>query len=253
MKWFLQFLSIGSVVIYTFLIIIDKRIADSAVENAIVSEAQSNQRRLSAWGPNLPNRSLGQDRRASLTTQQNEALALTPYRQSPRQYFDHQPASEDKLTASEMPAHPVSPGTNYHESIWVAVLLPARVHTGPSVDTPVTHFYAVGTPLHATRHWNDWIEVIEPGASKSGWIYRKYLGAISNSEQGQIASREAQEQSPVVQPVPAKRYAKASPAKRYANSIRSSKQSTRVKPVTARPIRGRTEMASLLQRAFSGY
>jgi len=45
MKWFLQFLSIGSVVIYTFLIIIDKRIPDSAVENAIVSEAQSNQRR----------------------------------------------------------------------------------------------------------------------------------------------------------------------------------------------------------------
>ena len=157
------------------------------------------------------------------------------------------------MAIPEKPAAAVSPGTNYHESIWVAVLLPARVHTGPSVDTPVTHFYAVGTPLHATRHWNDWIEVIEPGASKSGWIYRKYLGAISNSEQGQIASREAQEQSPVVQPVPAKRYAKASPAKRYANSIRSSKQSTRVKPVTSKPIRGRTVMASLLQRAFSGY
>ena len=69
----------------------------------------------------------------------------------------------------EKPAHAVSPGTNYHESIWVTVLLPARVHTGPSVDTPITHFYAVGTPLHATRYWNDWIEVIEPGASKSGW------------------------------------------------------------------------------------
>jgi hypothetical protein len=154
----------------------------------------------------------------------------------------------------EKPAHAVSPGTNYHESIWVTVLLPARVHTGPSVDTPITHFYAVGTPLHATRYWNDWIEVIEPGASKSGWIYRKYLGAISNSEQSKIASQEAQAQSRVAEAsVPAKRYAKAIPVKRDAKTIRSSKKSTGVKPVKPKPIRGRTEMASLLQRAFSGY
>jgi hypothetical protein len=151
------------------------------------------------------------------------------------------------------PATPVLPSTNYHESIWVTVLLPARVHTGPSVDTPISHFYAVGTPLHATRYWNDWIEVIEPGTWKSGWIYRKYLGDISNSEQSRIASQEVQGQNTVTQSVPAKRYAKASPAKRYANLKRFSKQSTRVKQATVKPIRGRTEMASLLQRAFSGY
>src|SRR5262252_5284440 len=74
-----------------------------------------------------------------------------------------------------------------HELTWVTLLLPARVHAGPSVD-----IYAVGTPLHARRYWNDWIEVVEPGTSKSGWIYRKYLGAISNYEQGKIASQEAQ-------------------------------------------------------------
>jgi hypothetical protein len=131
-----------------------------------------------------------------------------------------------------------------HELTWVTVLLPARVHAGPSVDTPITQFYAVGTPLHARRYWNDWIEVVEPGTSKSGWIYRKYLGAISNYEQGKIASQEAQAQRSVARPVS---------AKRYAHIRRSSKQSTRVKQVAARPIRGKTEMASLLQRAFSGY
>lgn len=151
----------------------------------------------------------------------------------------------------EKPAHAVSPGTNYHESIWVTVLLPARVHSGPSVDTPIIRFYAVGTPLHVTRYWNDWIEVSEPGASKSGWIYRKYLGAISNSEQ-KIASQEVQAQNAVAHSVPAKRYVEANPTKRYANNVRS-KQSTRAKPGAARPIRARTEMASLLQRAFSGY
>jgi len=140
-----------------------------------------------------------------------------------------------------------------HELTWVTVLLPARVHTGPSVDTPITQFYAVGTPLHARRYWNDWIEVVEPGTSKSGWIYRKYLGAISNFEEGKIASREAQAQRPVAQQVPVKRYAKAVPVKRYENIRRSSKQSTHVKQVAARPIHGQSEMASLLQRAFSGY
>jgi hypothetical protein len=163
----------------------------------------------------------------------------------------------------EKPAAAVLPETPYHESTWVMVLLPARVHTGPSVDTPISHFYPVGTPLRTTRYRRDWFEIIEPSTSKSGWIYRKYLGAISDSEQSKIASQETQAQSAVteapvpaqryVKAIPVKRYAKAIPVKRYANTIRSSKQPTRVKPVTPKPIRGRTEIASLLQRAFSGY
>ena len=163
----------------------------------------------------------------------------------------------------EKPAAAVFPETPYHESTWVMVLIPARVHTGPSVDTPTSHFYPVGTPLRATRYQRDWFEIIEPSTSKTGWIYRKYLGAISDSEQSKIASQEAQGQSPAAEAsvpaksyakaIPVKRYAKAIPVKRYANTIRSSKQSTRVNPVTQKPIRSRTELASLLQRAFSGY
>ena len=157
------------------------------------------------------------------------------------------------LATIEKPAAAVLPETPYHQSTWVMVLLPARVHTGPSVDTPISHFYPVGTPLRATRYQPDWFEIIEPSTSKTGWIYRKYLGAISDSEQTKIAAQEAQGQSPVDQvSVPVKRYAKAIPVKRYADT-RSSKQSNRVKPVTPKPIRGRTELASLLQRAFSGY
>jgi hypothetical protein len=136
----------------------------------------------------------------------------------------------------------------------MTVLLPARVHSGPSVDTPIIRFYAVGTPLRATRYRDEWFEIIEPSTSKSGWIYRKYLGAISNSEQSKIASQEAQAQSGVAEAsVPAKRYAKAIPVKRDAKTIRSWKKSTGVKPVKPKRLRGRNEMASLLQRAFSGY
>jgi hypothetical protein len=149
------------------------------------------------------------------------------------------PAITEKSAASVLPETP------YHESTWVKVLLPTRVHDGPSVETPIIRFYAVGTPLRVAGYRQDWFEIIEPSTSKSGWIYRKYLGSISNSEQSKIASQEAQAQSPVAEP--------SVPAKRYANTTRSSKKSTGVKPVKPKPIRGRTEIASLLQRAFSGY
>jgi hypothetical protein len=181
---------------------------------------------------------------------------------STKQAISVHPSNEvpnEALAIIEKPAAAVLPETPYHESTWVMVLIPARVHTGPSVDTPIIQFYPVGTPLRATRYQRDWFEIIEPSTSKTGWIYRKYLGAISDSEQSKIASQEAQGQGPVAvrvkryaKAIPVKRYAKAIPVKRYADA-RSSKQSTRVKPVTPKPIRGRTEMASLLQRAFSGY
>jgi len=186
--------------------------------------------------------------------------------------------TNNPVAITERPSHSVPPAPS-HESSWVMVLFPARVHTGPSVDTPTIHFYAVGTPLRAVRYRNDWFEITEPSTSKSGWIYRKYLGAISDSEQGEIALQEAQGQRPVAKvsvpakryakaipdkryakaipakryakAIPAKRYAKAIPAKRYESTIGFSKHSTGIKPAT--PNRGRNEMASLLQRAFSGY
>jgi hypothetical protein len=191
---------------------------------------------------------------------QKESSSQRPSSVHPSYEIPNKPVGE-KPAAAVLPARP------RQESMLVTVLFPARVHTGPSVDTPISHFYAVGTSLHATSYQNDWFEISEPGTSKSGWIYRKYLGAISNFEQGKIASEEAQGRKSVAnvsvpakryaKAIPAKRYAKAIPVKRYANSVPAkryasaigfAKQSTRFTPN-----RGRTEMASLLQRAFSGY
>ena len=43
MKWFLQFLSLGSAVLYTLLVTIDNRIPDGIANNTVASEAHSNQ------------------------------------------------------------------------------------------------------------------------------------------------------------------------------------------------------------------
>src|SRR6516225_1947400 len=126
--------------------------------------------------------------------------------------------NERKLITKSIAA--VSPERPHQDALWVTVLLPARVHTGPSVDTPISQFYPVGTPLRATRYQNDWFQISEPGSSPSGWIYRKYLGAISNSERGKVASQEAQKQRPVAKvSVPITRYAKAIQVNRYTKAI----------------------------------
>jgi hypothetical protein len=94
-----------------------------------------------------------------------------------------------------------------------------------AIFIPLAHRF---TPTH---YHNDWIEIVDPGTLRSGWIYRKYLGAIDNSEQSKIASQQAQVQSPIAEmTIPGKRYAKATTVKRYANTSRSSKKSTRVIP-----------------------
>jgi SH3 domain-containing protein len=140
----------------------------------------------------------------------------------------------------------------YGEPNWVEVLMPVRVHTGPSVETPIIRFYPVGTPLLVADYRGGWFKIIEPSTSKSGWIYWKYLAAIGNPDQIQIASQEAPVQKviaakvsiPVKRSVPAKRYAKAIPPSRL----------TKVEPAKTEPLRAHhEEMASLLQKAFSGY
>ena len=151
MKWFLQFLSLGSAILYTLLVIIDNRIPDGIADNTVASEAHSNQRHLSAWGPYLPNRSPGQDRQASTTTQpthqQNASLAPKPYRLSPRQYSMtslHQTTTVPGLGSGRrpclLPAAHLSHQCRYlgkiRRRIWVFVIRGATVHSGPSVSAP---------------------------------------------------------------------------------------------------------------------
>ena len=260
MKWFLQFLSIGSVVLYALLIIIDERIPDSST---VVSEPQSQQRRLSVWDNYLPYRSFGRDRQASLTRepihQQNEPLASKPYRQDPRQYFDHQPASDVKLTASEIDddqtgkrtaSLPITGGSlepsvplEGKEAIWFVVSRAVRLHAGPSVTSRVTHLYPVGTELKLVGHEQGWFLVSDPATLRQGWIYdRYYLQAISGPGQTQLAVQDLASPTRVAlaaaKPKPVSRVKKPKPQQKIT------------KP---RPSRAHNEFASLIERAFRGY
>ena len=272
MKWFLQFLSIGSAVIYTLLIIIDKRIPDGTAENTVASEAQSNQRHLSVWGPYLPYRSFGQDRQASLTPepirQEDEALASKPYRQSPRQYFDHQPASGDKATASEIDddqtgkrtaSLPITGGSfdksvplEGKEAIWFVVSRAARLHAGPSVSSRITHFYPVGSELKLIGYEQGWFLVSDPATLRRGWIYeRYYLQAIPGPGQTQVAVQDLPSPTRVAlaaaKPKPVSRVKKPRSQQKIA---KSRPQQAKIRIASSRL---HNEFASLVERAFRGY
>jgi hypothetical protein len=262
MKWFLQYLSFGSAVLYTLLVIIDNRIPDGIADNTVASEAHSNQRRLSAWGPYLPNRSPGQDRQASTTTQpthqQNAALAPKPYRQSPRQYFDDQPTSDnDGARIGKRPASlPITGGSfepsvplEGKEAIWFVVSRAARLHAGPSVSSRITHFYPVGSELKLVGYEQGWFLVSDPATLRQGWIYEKYyLEAIRGPGQTQLAVQDLPSPTRVAQaapkPKPVSRVKKPRPQQKIAKS--------RPQPSKRIP-RSHDEFASLIERAFRGY
>ena len=270
MKWFLQFLSLGSVVLYALLIIINNRLPDSTVENTRVSEAQSKQRRLSVWDSYLPYRSFGQDRQASLTPQplhqQNEALALKPYRQDPRQYFDHQPGSDVRVTASEIddgkrPTSLPITGDSFEpsvplegkEAIWFVVSRAARLHAGPSVSSRVAHLYPVGTELKLVGHEQGWFLVSDPATLRQGWIYeRYYLQAIRGPGQTQLAVQDLPSPTRVAlataKPKPVSGVKKPRPQQKITKSRPQPSKRIRI----ARP-RIHNEFASLIDRAFRGY
>ncbi len=270
MKWFLQFLCIGSVVLYVLLIIIDERIPHSTVDNTVVSEAQSKQRRLSVWDNYLPYRSLGQDRQGSSAPKpirhEDAALASKPYKQSPTQYFDHQPASDVKLTASEIDdgkrptSLPITGGSfepsvplEGKEAIWFVVSRAVRLHAGPSVTSRVTHLYPVGTELKLVGHEQGWFLVSDPATLRQGWVYeRYYLQAIPGPGQTQLAVQDLPSPTRVAlaaaKPNPVSWVKKPGHQQKITKSRPQPSKRIRI----ARP-RIHNEFASLIERAFRGY
>ena len=266
MKWFLQFLSIGSAVLYMLLVIIDHRIRDGTAETIVASEAQPNQRRLSVWGPYLPNRSLGQDQQASLTTQpahqQKEALAPEPYGKAPRKYFDDQPALKDKLAASAIDDDQIGKGPTSlpiasasfepsvplegKEAIWFVVSRAARLHAGPSVSSPITHLYPVGTELKLIGYAQGWFQVSDPATLRQGWIYEKYyLQAIRGPGQTRVAVQDL--------PGPTRVAFAASKPKSVSRVKKPRSQQKITKLRSQQRVRIARARILMVERAFRGY
>jgi hypothetical protein len=144
----------------------------------------------------------------------------------------------------------VSPEPDFQH--WVEVLLPAKVHNGPSVETPITSFYPVGTPLRVNDYRQGWFEIFDPTTSKTGWIYQEYLGATNTPSQSEMAAKEQPTQAKAQPMQTTAAIQEAAPATRYKKSIPSSraKDIDAGKRKASRP--RRDDFASYIQRGFGG-
>jgi hypothetical protein len=206
---------------------------------------------------------------------------LAALRRRPKNFAQHSgygPSVSSPIAESKPPSAVSATEVNNSKPFWVEALMPARVHSGPTVETPIIERDAVNTPLRVTGHKQGWFSVVNPKTAASGWVYWRYLGAIADPNQRQVASVTPSVHEAVSHNVTSirqhgatRRYAtgleknrsvRSNAGRRYATaigksrSVRSNARTTRSTTLTKadRPPRQSTgEMASLLERSFSGY
>ena len=129
------------------------------------------------------------------------------------------------------------------EAIWLVVSRAARLHAGPSVSSPITHLYPVGTELKLIGYAQGWFQVSDPATLRQGWIYEKYyLQAISGPGQTRLA---------VQVPGPTRVASAASNPKPVSRVKKPRSQQKVTKP--RRQQRVRIARIQMVERAFRGY
>jgi hypothetical protein len=80
-------------------------------------------------------------------------------------------------------ASPVTADVDNKDAQWVEVSRAAKVHSGPSVSTPILTHYRVGTELRMIGRQNGWVQIVDPATLQQGWIYEIYLSPGKDPEQ----------------------------------------------------------------------
>jgi hypothetical protein len=175
MKGFLLFLTLGSVAIYTLLVITHDGLQDGKAENTFADQTQPNPpvvEHLSSWDAYLPSGSLSR-KPALATSQQPAALPPQP---NPSQDSERKPGADHGLAASEDKAPAFeSYGAEQERVERAKVVLAAEMHSEGSVSAPTIRYYRPGTELQVVRRADGWIQVSDPVTQERGWIFEKYL------------------------------------------------------------------------------
>ena len=132
------------------------------------------------------------------------------------------------------------------EAIWFVVSRAARLHADPSVSSPITHLYPVGTELKLIGYAHGWFQVSDPATLRQGWIYEKYyLQAISGPGQTRVAVQDL--------PGPT-RVAYAAPKPKPISRVKKPRSQQKItKPSRQQRVRVARARIQMVERAFRGY
>jgi hypothetical protein len=216
MKGFLLFLTVGSVAIYTLLVITHDGLQDGKAENTFADQTQPNPpivEHLSSWGAYLPSGSLSQKpEAASAISQQPAALHPQP---NASQDSERKPSADHQLAALEDKTPAFESYSAEPERVErTKVVLAAQMHSEGSVSAPTIRYYRPGTELQVIRRGDGWIQVSDPSTQERGWIFEKYLSSMDSSNLTQVAT-ESTTELPMAKPASPK-------SKKRSRSARSA-------------------------------
>jgi hypothetical protein len=242
--------------IYALLVVTDKMMP--VVPDGTRADIVARQTRLSVWGPHLPHRSLNQKQldatkqfapaQEKIASRENAAVRSPPVTLDARQTVTS--ASQDDQTGKQLASFEPWVPARDDEVIWFVVSRAARLHAGPSVSSPIMHFYPVGTELKRIGYEQGWFHVLDPTTSRTGWIYeRYYLDAIPGPGQTQLVvqgSPPTRVAFVASEPKPVNRIKQPRPAKK----LTKPKREQRIRMASAR---ADESVASIMERAFRRY
>jgi uncharacterized protein YraI len=100
----------------------------------------------------------------------------SPHAILPDQFPSTRASSTSPLQAEDLPSIAGLPDPSVAEQIeHVKVIAPASIREGPSSSTPILGVAQPGANAQVISRQAEWVQIIEPGSKKTGWIQSNFL------------------------------------------------------------------------------
>ena len=144
----------------------------------------------------LPQAEAGTPPQAAAATQ-----SQTPAESQSQAPAAEPPAPKSGAAAPPGPSAEASPGTASNQAEFMKVTSPASVSDGPSVSSAILGIAQPGAEDQVVSRESDWVQIIDPGSKKIGWIHQSFLQPQAQAT-SQPASKEEVDAA-LAEPAPA--------------------------------------------------
>jgi SH3-like domain-containing protein len=74
-----------------------------------------------------------------------------------------------------------SPGPSPQQATFMRVMSPASIREGPSTSAAIVGIAQPGAEAQIVARSSDWVEIIDPGSKKTGWIHQSFLAPTESA------------------------------------------------------------------------
>src|SRR5512143_683426 len=126
-------------------------------------------------GPNEAAPAKTDDAKAPEATQALTAEAMAPSPANSRHAIAVEQAPSPAEASSGSAATPPSADAELQHAAFMKVTSPASIREGPSTSAAIIGVAQPGAEAQIVSRSTDWVEIIDPGSKKTGWIHESFL------------------------------------------------------------------------------